>query len=366
MIKTHNIAVDNYSITPETIDVGTKGSYGNEQLNLTLSKQWDDLIVKISFFPPNHVPMVVIYSGEPIPIPAESTRNGGTTQYMISGHTSGRVIKSLIGRLNVLNTLDTATTPPNSPTPTEMEQVYDWMREAVDMANSVRQDADSGLFNGEDGVNGIDGVDGTDGKSAYESAVDGGYPDTEQKFNTDLAEVSINADKAEASANRAGEYKNKIVNMDVTAETLAPEQPATVEITETESNIEMVTAIPSLQKIWDADLAMKTHYWVKRMFDKINAELKHFNDSNDKIREKYRNKNITDKVVIAETNIEQYNKEYNDLLDVEIEIDFVKPLISDDENIKLSMTDINMLENFIDFVFTEDLNINNKNGKEEE
>lgn len=121
---------------------------------------------------------------------------------------------------------------------------------------------------------------------------------------------------------------------------------------------EIVTAIPSLQKVWDADLAMKTHYWVKRMFDKINAELKHFNDSNDKIRQKYRNENITDKVVIAEKNLDQYNKEYNDLLDVEIEIDFVKPLISDNENIKLSMTDINMLEKFIDFIFTEDLNIN--------
>ena len=66
MIKTHNIAVDNYSITPETIDVGTKGSYGNEQL----IAQWE---TNCSSFPPNHVPMVVISPARTIAYPAEST-----------------------------------------------------------------------------------------------------------------------------------------------------------------------------------------------------------------------------------------------------------------------------------------------------
>ena len=39
----------------------------------------------------------------------------------------------------------------------------------------------------------IDGADGDDGKSAYESAVDGGYTGTETDFNTDLADVSNKA-----------------------------------------------------------------------------------------------------------------------------------------------------------------------------
>ena len=40
------------------------------------------------------------------------------------------------------------------------------------------------------GEKGDDGTEGTDGKSAYESAIDGGYTGTESQFNTDLAGVS--------------------------------------------------------------------------------------------------------------------------------------------------------------------------------
>lgn len=43
---------------------------------------------------------------------------------------------------------------------------------------------------GTDGTDGTNGTDGTDGKTAYESAVDGGYIGTEEQFNTDLAAVS--------------------------------------------------------------------------------------------------------------------------------------------------------------------------------
>ena len=46
-----------------------------------------------------------------------------------------------------------------------------------------------------DGADGADGNDGADGKSAYESAVDGGYSGTESQFNTDLADVSNKAPK---------------------------------------------------------------------------------------------------------------------------------------------------------------------------
>ena len=48
---------------------------------------------------------------------------------------------------------------------------------------------------GPQGIPGNDGVDGADGKSAYQSALDGGYTGTESKFNSDLAAVSNKADK---------------------------------------------------------------------------------------------------------------------------------------------------------------------------
>lgn len=45
---------------------------------------------------------------------------------------------------------------------------------------------------GAQGIQGIQGIQGVAGKTAYESALDGGYPvdKTEEQFNTDLADVS--------------------------------------------------------------------------------------------------------------------------------------------------------------------------------
>lgn len=53
---------------------------------------------------------------------------------------------------------------------------------------------------GAPGSNGADGRPGTDGKSAYASAMDGGYVGTETQFNEDLAKVGKKADKAQPAA----------------------------------------------------------------------------------------------------------------------------------------------------------------------
>jgi hypothetical protein len=149
----HEIRVKKYSVEPQIVDVGTKGSYGNERLQFLFTEKWAGLLVKVSFFPPNIKPVVLLlHDGGLIDIPSEVTRNGGKTQYIVSGHADGRLMKSLVGELNVFNTLNVATTPPNSPTPTEMEQVEQWLLEAIALAQSVRDDADNGVFDGEDGV----------------------------------------------------------------------------------------------------------------------------------------------------------------------------------------------------------------------
>lgn len=152
MITVHEVVVDGYNISPKVLEVGTKGSYGNEYIQLKPQSGWDGLIVNVTFRPPNKPPVVLLYNGEPLLVPHEVTSIGGKTEFMVSGRTQERVIKSVIGTLNVMNTLNIATTPPQSPTPSEMEQVYDWLQEAVNIANSVRSDADNGVFDGEDGV----------------------------------------------------------------------------------------------------------------------------------------------------------------------------------------------------------------------
>lgn len=94
---------------------------------------------------------------------------------------------------------------PQPPTPSVYAELTDMVQQAVDTANSVKQQADAGEFDGaqgEPGPQGPKGQDGTvsfsdltdqqkqslQGKSAYAYAQDGGFTGTEEEFAAKLAE----------------------------------------------------------------------------------------------------------------------------------------------------------------------------------
>lgn len=145
----HVINANRYSVSPAVIDAGTKGSYGNDYLRLALSSDWDGLIVKISYYPKRSQPVVVVCNDiEEIPIPDEVYDHAGDVIAVISGERSSRSLISLPFMLRVTETKTPANTPARTPTPTEMAQIYEYMRQAVEVSESVRADADSGMFNG--------------------------------------------------------------------------------------------------------------------------------------------------------------------------------------------------------------------------
>lgn len=123
----------------------------------------------------------------------------------------------------------------------------------------------------------------------------------------------------------------------------------------------LLNVLPSIQKVTAADLTMKCLYWVRKMAKKIDNELKDFNECRQNLIEKYRDRGITDKIKIAEENESKYVDEYNALMDIEVELNFTKAVITDSENIKLSVNDINALENFVIFIFAEDMEGEQKN-----
>lgn len=57
--------------------------------------------------------------------------------------------------------------------PTAAEQILAVAQEAVNVANSVRDDADSGAFDGRDGQDGRDGVDGRNGADGADAKING-------------------------------------------------------------------------------------------------------------------------------------------------------------------------------------------------
>lgn len=73
-------------------------------------------------------------------------------------------------------------------------QIVELCDEAVSTANDVKERADNGEFNGEDG---------TDGKTAYQYAVDGGYEGSEEDFARDTANLTIAKESAEQAASNA-------------------------------------------------------------------------------------------------------------------------------------------------------------------
>jgi hypothetical protein len=160
----HILKADRYSVSPNVLDVGTKGSYGNDFIRLALSSDWDGLAVKISFFPARLAPIAVVCGESDIEIPWEVYEYSGEVAAVISGEITDRIMISLPFILKIEHTYTPANTPPRKPTPSEMSQVYEYMKTAVDTAESVRRDADNGVFDGEKGEKGDKGDKGDRGK----------------------------------------------------------------------------------------------------------------------------------------------------------------------------------------------------------
>jgi len=104
----------------------------------------------------------------------------------------------------------------------------------------------------------------------------------------------------------------------------------------------ILNSLPAFQKISAADLSLKCNYRVRKFINKVQDELTYFNDENQKLREKYPNLGA------------EYQEKFKELLDFEIELEYVKPVIHESENIKLSVNDVTLLEEFITFIFEEE------------
>ena len=145
------ISANYYSVLPPRFIAGTRGSYGIEQLEIIFSEEWKGLTKKVVFYPPDCDPIAVFYESDPISIPFEVMKVRGKTKYAIMGYDGNRKLVTVTGEIDVLTSLDDTDFAAQIPTPSEMMQVLSHMREAVDIANSVRRDADNGVFDGQGG-----------------------------------------------------------------------------------------------------------------------------------------------------------------------------------------------------------------------
>ena len=188
----HVIKLNCYNATTENgekLELGTFDSYGEEQLQIVKSPDWENLSVIVTFNPPNKKPVQVVVDSSTgvIKVPKEATADlYGVGTIVFVGIADGVQRISADVEYIVRKHSNASGTEPAEPTPSVVEQILTEAQNAKDIAQSVRTDADNGKFNGKDGKDGAKGdkgdkgdkgEPGTGGASAWSEI-------TDKPFNT--------------------------------------------------------------------------------------------------------------------------------------------------------------------------------------
>lgn len=167
----HEVQLKGYSVRPGNLSLGTFGSYGIEQLHVTLDDTWSGLAVTATFNPPKGEPREIrLPENGLIDVPAEATANEGTGTIVYCGVANGvqRITKTQ--GYNVITRGPVGGTEPFKPSESLATQVLQAAlnaeknsTEAKSVADNLRNDAANGKFNGKDGAKGDKGDKGDTG-----------------------------------------------------------------------------------------------------------------------------------------------------------------------------------------------------------
>ena len=110
--------------------------------------------------------------------------------------------------------------------------------------------------------------------------------------------------------------------------------------------IQVVNALPSLQKLAGQDMSIKKIYKISKLLGNLENEVAFYNEQRSKILSKYCDV-VGNQYVPRKEDEAQLNAELGELLNTEIECDIKEVVIGSDENIKLSYNDVVALEGFV-------------------
>ena len=110
--------------------------------------------------------------------------------------------------------------------------------------------------------------------------------------------------------------------------------------------IQVVNALPALQKIADKELPMKKLYKISKLLGSLDNEIAFYNAQRDKILSKYCDI-VGNQYVPRKEDEGKLNSELNELLNTEIECEITEVFIGDLDNIKLSYNDLVTLHGFV-------------------
>lgn len=162
-IKGQELSVAQPTIVSDTIDYLTARF-------VFKTSEWDGL-QKWAHFAKDSISYDILLSDDEIKKNQHLNLSDGTWNVYLHGmavedgdvveRITTEIVKVSVKKSGVLNGLPLPDVPASA-----AEQIFAAAQEAINVANSVRDDADSGAFDGQDGRDGIDGKDGVDGEDA--------------------------------------------------------------------------------------------------------------------------------------------------------------------------------------------------------
>lgn len=221
MKNNHEIILKQYAAycKEQPLYLGTAGSYGMEMLTIIREGVWAEYDILATFHPPVGAAVQVrVGANNQISVPIEATAEKGMGEIVFAGCKEGVRQIAVDVLYKVAPSSGASGTKPAEPTPNVVQQIMLAANAAEKLAQSVRDDADAGKFNGvqgpkgdtgpvgpvgpqgpqgeqgptgatgPQGSKGDTGATGADGKSAYQYAQEGGYTGTETEFADVLAQ----------------------------------------------------------------------------------------------------------------------------------------------------------------------------------
>ena len=112
--------------------------------------------------------------------------------------------------------------------------------------------------------------------------------------------------------------------------------------------INVVNAQPALEKIASVDLPLKLLYSLTKLMEKLEREMRFFNEERDKLIMKYGEQEDDGTFRIPGDKVADFQREANELADIDVEWDVVPIVLPLLDNLALSYNELKMLEGFIE------------------
>lgn len=162
MKNNHEIILKQYAAycKEQPLYLGTAGSYGMEMLTIIREGVWAEYDILAAFHPPAGAAVQVrVGANNQIGVPIEATAEKGMGEIVFAGYKEGVRQIAVDVLYKVAPSSGASGTEPAEPTPDVVQQILSAASNAEKLAQSVRDDADAGKFNGARGEKGDPGKD---------------------------------------------------------------------------------------------------------------------------------------------------------------------------------------------------------------